>query len=239
MKMKKIKNIKMSEVEYNGKKVLIVNYYERRNDKDKSRMLSELFVEGEEGIYTGKNLTNNKTYEENLKETILYAARYIPLFENMIQKEMNIFLNSALTNLKTIMSNEDKEKWMWGVRAGVFNYNNKKYYAITYHSSSNNFKSYVLREDGLKMEGSDKLYYERAIINAIIKQEDYNNGKFEWNYCDDIGEEWGRIVDDRGFEEEEKRIEKRKNQLNKLEGDISKQMRLLFYVTNWESLKLL
>ena len=234
MKMREIKNIEMCEVEFKNTNIQVIVY-----NVDSNCNVCKIYVEGSEGFVKGRSIYYNKINEQSLKEAIMNALEIltsegygIKIFENLKENEEGMLINNIISKLKSITQNEDEGRWMWGMRGGIINYNNKKYYAITYHTSSDNVKSCIMREDGLKMEGSDKLYYERAVSNGIVKGEKINKNELKWNYYDDIGEEWGNIINDEGYKNEEKRIEQSRKQMRELEDNIQKQMRVVFYANN-------
>ena len=224
-----IRNVRMCELKFKNTNIQVITY--DLNDRDKNKVLSKVFVEGNDQFCLGSEF-RDEDYDQTVRNATRKAIKGVKLFRNSTQFEIGSFLQEMQSKLRLVMPDDKVSKRMWGMRAGVINYNNKKYYAISYHTNTSKVGSFVLREDGLKMEGSDILQYERAVSDAIIKGEGINKVDFKTRFWDEDDYIYDRIIEDYDYEEEEERIEKLKNEVKKFEDDISKQMKIVFYADN-------
>ena len=227
-----INNIKMCELEFMKQKLNVITYHaikEKENEKDQEYVVSKLFIEGCDRFNLASEIINNEDYTKATRVATLRAIERFWLFNDATKQQLEDFLDEMISKLKSITQNPNQSRKMWGMRGGVINYNNKKYYAITYHTNNDDVKSCLLRDDGVMMEGEDILSFEEAISDAIIRGEKINKNKIESSYCEDLRKEYGEIIDDYNYQEEEKRFENLKSDIQKLKDDISKQMKIVFY----------
>ena len=224
-----IRNVRMCELKFKDTNIQVITY--DLNDRDKNKVLSKVFVEGVDQFCLGSEF-RDEDYDQTVRNATRKAIKGVKLFRNSTEFEIGSFLLEMQSKLRLVMPDDKVSKRMWGMRGGVINYNNKKYYAISYHTNTSKVGSFVLREDGLKVEGSDILQYERAVSDAIIKGEGINKVDFKTRFWDEDDYIYDRIIEDYDYEEEEERIEKLKNEVKKFEDDISKQMKIVFYADN-------
>ena len=224
-----IRNIRMCESKFKNTNIQVITY--DLNDRKKNKVLSKVFVEGNDQFCLGSDI-KDEDYDRTVRNATRKAIKGVKLFNESTEFEIGSFLQEMQSKLRLVMSDDKVSKRMWGMRAGVINYNDKKYYAISYHTNTSKVGSFVLREDGLKVEGSDILQYQRAVSDAIIKGEGINKVDFKTRFWDEDDYIYDRIIEDYDYEEEEERIEKLKNEVKKFEDDISKQMKIVFYADN-------
>ena len=224
-----ISNVRMCEMKFKNTNIQVITY--DLNEKDKNDyVVSRVFIEGNDQTnICSCSKSRSEDHNKRLRSAIRGAISYVKLFDESNELEIDSFLEEVELRLRLVMPNSSDSKRMWGMMEGVINYNNKKYYAISYHTSASSVRSFVLREDGLKMEGFDTIHYERAVSDAIIRGERINKVDFKTRFWEEDKEDYGNVIIDDDYEKENERIEKLKIDLKKLEDDISKQMKIVFY----------
>ena len=224
-----ISNVRMCELKFKNTNIQVITY--DLNEKNKNDyVVCRAFIEGNDQTnICSRSKSRSEDHNKRLRSAIRGAISYAKLFKESTEFEFSSFLNDVESKLRLVMPDDKVSKRMWGMRAGVINYNNKKYYAISYYTSASSVRSFVLREDGLKMEGVDTIHYERAVSDAIVRGERINKVEFKTKFWEEDREFYGNVIDDRDYEKEDKRIKKLKNEVKKLEDDISKQMKIVFY----------
>lgn len=219
----------MGELKFKEQNIQVILY-----TIEEEFVISRIFIEGNDQHIIGNNVNDNTrhaSYKQKVRYSITDALEKtnVQLFKEASEQELNAFFEEVELRSKLMTPNIDVVNKMWGMRAGIFVYNNNKYYAITYHTKNDKIKSCLLRDDDKRMEGKDIISFKRAISNAIIKGEKLNKNRIDWHYEYQWGEEYGPVVIDDDYEFEEGRLERLNVEMENLEKEVEKQMKIVFY----------